>query len=295
MAGLNDWSTTAASNASVGSVNFSEGQNPSTVNNSARQLMADVAEARDGTTKLTGWHVLDGGMRVYNSADTTKIVAFDASAVSAGVTRTFTWPNKNGTVAMTSDVPNDYSTAGNISAYVTANAVLQGTFSIPIPASAMIPRATNGGAYGTLETSSNNNLSDYMAFDTTTQEYGGFVLAMPKGWDEGSLTFHALWSHPSTATNFGVVWSLSAVAVGNDDALDVAFGTAQTSTDTGGTTDDLYHSPTSSAITVAGTPAAEDLVQFQITRVVGDASDTLAVDARLHAIVLNITYGQNDA
>lgn len=39
---LKDYSTTPANNALVGSVNFSEGQAPSTVNDSARQLMADL-------------------------------------------------------------------------------------------------------------------------------------------------------------------------------------------------------------------------------------------------------------
>ena len=39
---LKSWSTTAANNATVGSINFAEGQAPSTVNDSARQLMADV-------------------------------------------------------------------------------------------------------------------------------------------------------------------------------------------------------------------------------------------------------------
>jgi len=43
MTSLYDWSTTPASNATVGSINFAENQNPSTVNDSARQLMADVA------------------------------------------------------------------------------------------------------------------------------------------------------------------------------------------------------------------------------------------------------------
>lgn len=38
------WSTTPGSNANVGSINWAEGQAPSTVNNSARQLMADVAD-----------------------------------------------------------------------------------------------------------------------------------------------------------------------------------------------------------------------------------------------------------
>lgn len=41
---LKDWSVSANSNSVVGSINWSEGQLPSTVNNSARQMMADVAD-----------------------------------------------------------------------------------------------------------------------------------------------------------------------------------------------------------------------------------------------------------
>lgn len=40
---LYQWSTTPATNATAGSINWAEGQAPSTVNDSARQLMADVA------------------------------------------------------------------------------------------------------------------------------------------------------------------------------------------------------------------------------------------------------------
>lgn len=39
---LKNWSTTAASNATVDSINFAEGQAPSSLNDSARALMADV-------------------------------------------------------------------------------------------------------------------------------------------------------------------------------------------------------------------------------------------------------------
>lgn len=38
------WSTTAGNNANVGSINWAEGMPPSAVNNSARQMMADVAD-----------------------------------------------------------------------------------------------------------------------------------------------------------------------------------------------------------------------------------------------------------
>jgi hypothetical protein len=98
-----------------------------------------------------------------------------------------------------------------------------------------------------------------------------------------------VWSHSSTTVDFGVVWSLAGVARSDDDAGDVAFGTVQTSTDTGGTTNDIYIGPESAAITIAGTPTAGDTVQFQIARVPLDGSDTMQVNARLHGLRLFFT------
>jgi hypothetical protein len=89
---------------------------------------------------------------------------------------------------------------------------------------------------------------------------------------------------------------MAAMALSNDDALDTAFGTAQSSTDTGGTTDDLYQGPECSAITIAGTPAEGDVVFFRVARNPASGSDTLAVDARLHGVVLVMTTNAaNDA
>lgn len=160
------------------------------------------------------------------------------------------------------------------------------TQTIWIPATAMIARTTNGAGSGSAETSTNKVMIKTLDFDASTQEYAQFGIRMPKSWDEGTVTFVPVWSHPSTTTNFGVVWSLAGVAISNDDTLEAAFGTVQTSTDTGGTTDDAYEGPASSAITIAGTPAAGDYVMFQVSRVVANGSDTMAVDARLHGIAL---------
>lgn len=165
----------------------------------------------------------------------------------------------------------------------------QGKETIWIPASAMIARTTNGAASGTAEMTTNKNMVKTLDFDASTQEFAQFEIAMPKSWNNGTVTFQPVWSHASTTTNFGVVWALQAVATSDDDALDVAFGTEQASTDTGGTTNDRYIGPESSAITIAGTPATGDVVQFQIKRKPSDGSDTLAVDARLHGIKLYIT------
>jgi hypothetical protein len=84
-----------------------------------------------------------------------------------------------------------------------------------------------------------------------------------------------------------VVFSLAGLAIGNDDAINAAMGTAQTSSDTWLAQNDLHVGPESSAITIAGTPAAGDLVVFEVSRVV--ASDNMTGDARLIGLMLYVT------
>lgn len=165
-----------------------------------------------------------------------------------------------------------------------------GRHMVPIMAGSMAPSSTGGcAALATVASAANQPDIVSLDFDATTQEYAQFAIPMPESWNEGTITFMPIWSHAATVTNFGVVWDLQAVAVSNDDAIAVAFGTAQTSTDTGGTTNDLYIGPESSAITVGGSPAAGDMVFFRLSRVTGSGSDTMAIDARLHGIRLYIT------
>jgi hypothetical protein len=166
----------------------------------------------------------------------------------------------------------------------------QGRHAIFIAAGSMAPSVT-GGCANLARVASAANQPDIVSldFDTTTQEYAQGYITMPKSWDEGTVTFAPIWSHAATTTNFGVVWDLQGYAASNDDAIATAFGTAQTSTDTGGTTNDVYMGPESSAITIAGTPAAEDTVFFRLSRVTGNGSDTMAIDARLMGVVLYIT------
>jgi len=164
-----------------------------------------------------------------------------------------------------------------------------GKHTLWVPASAMVSRATNGSAPGTIETTTNKNMIRTLDFDTGTQEFAQFEIAMPKSWDEGTVTFVPVWSHAATTTNFGVVWALQGVARSDGDALDVAFGTEQTSTDTGGTTNMQYIAPESAAITIGGSPIENDVVLFQIKRNPTAGADTLAVDARLHGVKLYYT------
>lgn len=160
-----------------------------------------------------------------------------------------------------------------------------------VPAVAMSTRTSTGAASGTVETSTNKVMVKTYDFDTTTQEFVQFAIQMPKSWDLGTLLAQFVWSHAATTTNFGVVWQVQAVALADTNALDTAFGTAVTATDTGGTTDTLYISPETAAMTVGNTPGASEWVVFQVARAPANASDTLAIDARLHGV--RIKYSVN--
>lgn len=156
-----------------------------------------------------------------------------------------------------------------------------------IPAGAMASRTTSGAAAGTAETTTNKVMVKTLDFDASTDEFAQFAIRMPKSWNEGTVTAAFLWSNASGTGN--VVWGLQAVAISDDDALDAAFGTAQTVTDSVTAAGDLMQSAATSAITIAGTPAAGDLVVFQAYRDADNGSDTLAGDARLHGVTLFYT------
>jgi len=157
----------------------------------------------------------------------------------------------------------------------------QGKHAIWLPAGGWISRTTNGPSYGTTETTTNKVMASTLDFDASTAEYAQCPVQMPPSWDHGTLTAIPVWKHASTTTNFGVVWKIQGLALSNDDTMEAAFGTAQSSTDTGGTTDDFYRGPETSAITLAGTPAQNDMVLLQCSRDPSDGSDTMAIDAGL--------------
>lgn len=175
--------------------------------------------------------------------------------------------------------------------------VTSGKHAIPFMAGAIAPSVTGGcAALASIASAANQPDIVTLDFDASTEEYAQFALPMPKSWNESTITAQFRWSHAATTTNFGVVWGIQAVGVSDDDTIAVNFGTAQTVTDTGGTTNDLYHSAETSAVTIGGTPAEGDTVFFRVYRKSGDASDTMTIDARLHSVVIFVTTNaDNDA
>ena len=162
-----------------------------------------------------------------------------------------------------------------------------GATNLWIPASAWIPRTTNGCGINSLETATNRVNYDVLEFDAAAIEYAQALVVMPSNWNAGTVTAKFTWTAASGSGD--VVWQLSGRAYANDDAIDQATGTAQTATDTLTAAADLDISPATSAITLAGTAAAGNPVLFELSRKATDAGDTLAVDARLLGVEINYT------
>ena len=165
-----------------------------------------------------------------------------------------------------------------------------------VPAAAMYPNTTNGAdGPNQVELTAGQPEVKSLDFAEDADDFAQFSVAMPKSWNEGTLTYQPYWS--VTGSDVGTVqWGLQAVAISDDEDIDSAFGTAvlTTAKAASGTADDLMISDESGAMTVGGTPAAGDNVFFQIYRDVSGDSQTAA--ARLIGIkIFFTTDAANDA
>jgi hypothetical protein len=167
--------------------------------------------------------------------------------------------------------------------------LLVGKHTVWVPASGMIPAATSGPTVGIVESSSNKMNYRTLDFDNSSDEYAHFQIALPKSYNLGTVTFQAWWSTSATDTD-GVAWGLQAVGVADGDTIDASWGTAVVVTDDAqSAAGDVLVTAESGAITIAGTPADDDLMFFRLFRDVSDANDDMAEDARLIGIKLFIT------
>lgn len=165
------------------------------------------------------------------------------------------------------------------------------SYEIFIPAGAWKARTTSGAASGATETTTNKINLDTFDFDQTTTEYIQCVFQMPKSWDEGTVSFRPVWTASAGSAAETVIFGFQGVAISNDDALDAAFGTAQTSSDALLATGDQHTGPYTAAITIGGSPAESDFVVFQAYR---DVSDTLSADAKFLGATLKFTVNAQD-
>jgi hypothetical protein len=173
---------------------------------------------------------------------------------------------------------------------------IAGKETIWIPAAAMYAATTNGADAEQVETTAIRPDMKVFDFDASTKQYTQFTIAMPKSWNEGTLTYQVYWS-PSTTNTGDCIFGLQGVACADGDTIDVAYGTAIEVTDAGiGTVEDQQITSESSAMTVAGSPAAGEQSYFQLYRDAADGSDTFTGESRVLGIKLFFTTdAANDA
>lgn len=175
----------------------------------------------------------------------------------------------------------------HVVAYNAGIVPVVGRQSIPISASSLKAYSVGTPADGDFQTVTSGTIL-VKDFDTSAEEFATFEIRLPKQWNRGTITFDVGWTYTSSGTG-GVAWGLSAAAVSNDDGLNVTWGTEVIVTDTVILHQDYHVTAESTAVTVGGSPAVNDLIRFKIARKVANASDTLAQDARLIDINIYIT------
>jgi hypothetical protein len=160
-----------------------------------------------------------------------------------------------------------------------------------IVAGAMIPRTTNGATAGTNEYATNDVMYDYKAFDGATEEFVAFNFPMPEAWDRSTVKVKFFWAPGSSACTAGdtVEWEIAGLAVSDDDAIDTAYGTAQVISDTvlAGKDADMHITSATPALTVGGTPALGDMVQWTVSRNVS-GTDDMTEDAWLFGVLIQL-------
>jgi len=170
----------------------------------------------------------------------------------------------------------------------TAAVKIAGTETIFVPAQAMFGTTTNGADAQAVETTATRPEMKVLDFDPSTIEYAQFSIAMPKSWNEGTLTFQAFWSPSNTDTGAALI-GLQGVSVANDATSDVTFNAAVDVTDNGtGTVEDVLVSPVSANVTVKAA-AADTYTYFQVARNATSGSDSFTGDVRLLGIKLFYT------
>lgn len=172
---------------------------------------------------------------------------------------------------------------------ITIDDLVVGKRTLWIPAADMRPTVSNGAsALADGETTSGRPDVTHLAFANAADDHAQFQIAFSELWNLGTVTFQAFWTGVASGAG-GVAWGLQAVAVSDDDTIDVVYGDPTIVTDTFIAIEDLHVTTESAVVKITGSPALDDVCFFRFFRDVSDAADTRAAAANLIGIKLFFT------
>ena len=154
---------------------------------------------------------------------------------------------------------------------------------------AFMPALTNGPTPGTQEIGAEKVMLDVLWFDGATEQSAQINFSFPDIWDLSTIKGMIYWT-PDAGASSGdkVTFGISAMSAGDNEDINTAFGTEILVKDTVLAVGKVHKTPFSAAITIAGSPAARDLVWLKVARKTGNADDTMVQRAGL--IALNIGW-----
>jgi hypothetical protein len=178
-------------------------------------------------------------------------------------------------------------TSGGLSRKVSMLNFLNKVYGGFVLTSGMWVSITSGGAGAVKqEMSTNKQNCNQLQFVNGSTTYYECAFPMPADYNGGTVAAVFYWSANSASTN-SVTWGLQARCYADGDAIDQAWGTAQEVSDANGASAFTQRiSSATSAITIGGSPAANQLVRWRAYRKTGD---TLAVTALLDCIQIGYT------
>ena len=171
---------------------------------------------------------------------------------------------------------------------------------LTLPAAAFTPSETNGCVDATsVELGATDKKTIYpLEFEVAADSYAEAVVTFPDTWDGGTIKFKFK-GFSETAEDAGdvITFGMQGVAVGDDEDVDTAYGTAQVAVATIGatpSTSKLVVSAASPAITIAGSPADGDSVLLRIYRDVATGGTDGSYDFYLTEVLIQYTVNDDN-
>jgi hypothetical protein len=212
------------------------------------------------------WEFPDDALLIVDVADNTKILHFDLSGITTLNTRNLI-------------IPDEDITLGN---------GVEGNQPKWVPASEMFAQGIAPAAYQEFNLTSNDVARNSWDFDTTTEENIGFIWVPPTNWDFGVITVRFYWTNDAGLTTETVDWEIKARALQDSSAIDSSWGTGIQVTDTWLAQNDMHISDQTADVTIGGSPAGINPINFNIARKV--ATDDITGDAMLLGVVIEYSW-----
>jgi DNA-directed RNA polymerase subunit E'/Rpb7 len=244
------------------------------------QTGAFAASALTGAFLTTGaadgrYYGLSNGQSISGYAITGFNDAITGMTITGDTTKVITLFQRGGST-VTGSFTDNAGTGGGSSQYVQE---------IYIDAGAMLT-GISGASPSSISVSNSGIAYDCFNFDASTSGYAQFKLKLPD-YNLGNLKARFDWT--TSGASGAVVWGIQGVAIGDGDSLSTEWGSPQEIADSFVTGTGVHVTSSTSEITLAGSPQANDLLFFRVYRDTFDAGDTLAVNASLLGLKLQYT------